>query len=159
MRELLRGGSYRRKDECGTPSNKLESDWPLSLGCCPRVAGEFLGPMDLGQAIHTCPFHGSVFGWTVSWTDGRHSAIFSSCNRGGYIPRIRVGLHARDLRGRPRAQRTYCIVTWLANKVGGSAEMRAERSGYGRRMKQRHHFSLSSRAGKLRREHVIAPKK
>jgi hypothetical protein len=48
----------------------------------------FLGPMNLGQAIHTCSFHGSIVDW-----DGRmviiiihlgiHSAIFSSCNRGG----------------------------------------------------------------------------
>ena len=43
-----KGASYRRKDECGTPSNKLESDWPLSLGCWGMVASVFLGPMDLG---------------------------------------------------------------------------------------------------------------
>jgi hypothetical protein len=76
-------------------------------------------------------------------------SYFQVVTAGGRSPRIRLRLHAR---ARPRDS----IVRWLANKVSGSAEMRGERSGYGRRMKQRHHFSLSSRAGKLSREHVIA---
>lgn len=109
MRGFLRVGLIEgrtRPDVCNA-SNKIESDWQLSLDCCRMIARVLLDPMDLGQAIHTCSFHGSIVGWTVSRTViiiiqiHIHSAIFSSCNR-GVCPAHQWDC-MRGFRARPRA--------------------------------------------------------
>lgn len=94
-------------------------------------------------------FHSSIVGWTVSSVgmDGHrnHSRWhFIRVVTAGYVPRIRVGMHVwASERTAGSLNLLYCGMA--RHKVSGSAEMRVER----RRVKQRHHFSLSSRcAGK-----------
>jgi hypothetical protein len=81
-------------------------------------------------------FHDSTVGWTVSRTNGYHCEIFRVVTAGGMSRAS--GIACAHCAGLPSLTAGYLNLLYCSmarHKVSGSAEMRGERSEYGRNMK------------------------